>query len=127
MKRVLQIAAVIFLGVAIAHADTNGANDTQQTIRYLLDYVAQSDATFIRNGEDHTGKEAAEHFQAKYDHFKKDIRTPEDFIRLAASKSLMSGKPYLVKTKDGKVVACAEWLGKVLAEYRRSGIGPAKS
>ena len=71
----------------------------EQTIAYLTGYVAESKATFIRNGAEHTPAEAAAHIKAKYEHFKGEIKTPEDFIRLSASKSLLTGKPYLVRTR----------------------------
>jgi FPC/CPF motif-containing protein YcgG len=105
--------------MAIAQTATSGEN-LERTVRYLIDVVAQSDRTFIRNNEAHMGKEAAEHLKYKYEYFKEEIKTPEDFIRLAATKSLMTGKPYLVKTKDGKQSECAEWLGDVLDDYRKS-------
>ena len=87
------------------------------TINYLIDYVAKSDATFIRNGDAHTPAEAAAHIKAKYEHFKNQIKTPEDFIRLSASKSLLSGKPYLVRTKDGKEIRLDDWLTAALKAH----------
>ncbi len=77
--------------------------DVEATINYLLSYVGKSGCTFIRNGREYTAKEAVGHMQRKYNHFKSEIKTPEDFIRLAATKSLVSGKPYLVKIKTGKL------------------------
>jgi len=47
-------------------------------------------------------------------------RTPEDFIRLAASQSHLTGKPYLVKLADGKTLSGGAWLTGVLAKYRAS-------
>jgi Family of unknown function (DUF5329) len=93
--------------------------DTEKTISYLLDYVARTDATFIRNGREATGKQAADHLRQKWDYFRKTIKTPEDFIQLAATKSELSGKLYLVRFKDGKESPAGEWLAKVLAEYRK--------
>ena len=89
-----------------------------QTIDYLIHYVATADAIFIRNGVTHTPAEAVAHIKAKYDHFKPQIKTPEDFIRLSASKSLLSGKPYLVRTPDGKEMRLDEWLTKALQAHR---------
>jgi len=93
--------------------------DTQKTISYLLDYVSKSGMTFIRNGQEATGKEAADHLRQKWDYFRNRIKTPEDFIKLAATKSELSGKLYLVRFKDGKESPAGEWLAKVLAEYRK--------
>ena len=90
----------------------------EQTINYLLDYVGKSDATFIRNGQTHTPQEAANHIKAKYEHFKSEIKTPEDFIRLSASKSLLTGQPYLVRTADGKEMHLDAWLTEALKKHR---------
>lgn len=100
-------------------ADRKSTENVDETISYLLDFVSKSDCTFIRNGVPHTGREAADHFKSKYEHFKKEIKTPQDFIQTSATKSMITGKPYLVKTADGTVISCAEWLGKVLADYRK--------
>jgi len=96
------------------------AESLDESINYLLDYVGKSDATFIRNGQTHTPQEAVNHIKAKYEHFKNEIRTPEDFIRLAASKSLLTGKPYLVRTPNGKEMRLDVWLTDALKEYRAS-------
>jgi hypothetical protein len=90
----------------------------EQTINYLLHYVETSKATFIRNGTEHTPAEASKHIKAKYDHFKNEIKTPEDFIRFAASKSLLTGKPYLVRTPDGKETHLDAWLTEALKTHR---------
>ena len=97
---------------------TRAAESLEQTIDYLLQYVADSKASFIRNGSEHTPAEAVDHIKAKYNHFKKQIKTPEDFIRLCASKSLLSGKPYLVRTPAGKEMRLDTWLLDVLKAHR---------
>ena len=101
--------------------EAQAAESLEQTIGYLINYVAHSDATFIRNGEPHTGAEASAHVKAKYEHFRNQIKTPEDFIRLSASRSLLSGKPYLVRTKAGKETRLDEWLTEVLKQHRQGG------
>ena len=93
--------------------------DLSATIKYLLSYVEKSDCIFIRNNKEHTAKEAVHHMRAKYAHFRDDIETPEDFIRLSASKSLISGKPYMVKTKAGKLMKSETWLLEALDAYRQ--------
>ena len=97
---------------------TFATESLEQTVHYLIDYVAKSDATFIRNGVSHTPAEAVAHIKAKYEHFKNQIKTPEDFIRLAASKSLLTGKPYLVRTPDAKEMRLDVWLTEALKQYR---------
>ena len=114
MKAYFLIAVV----VAFASGQIARAESLDESINYLLDYVAHSDATFIRNGESHTPGEAVKHIKAKYQHFKNEIKTPEDFIRLSASKSLLSGQPYLVRTSDGKEMRLDEWLTDALKKHR---------
>jgi hypothetical protein len=94
------------------------AESLEQNIDYLINYVGKSNATFVRNGASHSPTEAVSHIKAKYEHFKNQIETPEDFIRLCASKSLVTGKPYLVRTPDGKEMHLDVWLGNALREYR---------
>jgi len=115
----LVVISVLALSGNLIHARAAATyEDLNETIGYLLDFIANSESTFIRNGSSYPPKKAAEHIQAKYDYFKKEIKTPEDFIRLAASKSEFSGRPYLVRTKDGKEVETADWLRKALNDYR---------
>ena len=111
----LLIALALF---AVSVAPTVAQESLDDSIKYLLDYIAKSDATFIRNGQTHTPAEAVNHIKAKYEHFKKDIKTPEDFIRLSASKSLLTGQPYLVKTRDGKEMPLSDWLTNALKAHR---------
>jgi len=63
--------------------------------------------------------EAAAHMQRKYEHFKDEIKTPEDFIRLTATKSLMTGKLYYVRLKDGEKLTSEAWLLQALEAYRQ--------
>jgi len=72
--------------------------NTRQVINYLIEKVKNSHLTFIRNGKSYSSEAAAEHARTKYRYFRSQIETPEDFIRLCATKSLISGKPYLVVT-----------------------------
>jgi len=108
----IPILIVTFAGQTFA------TESLDQTVNYLIDHVGKSNATFIRNGATHTAAEAAAHIKAKYEHFKNQIKTPEDFIRLAASKSLLTGKPYLVRTPDGKEMRLDVWLTEALKQYR---------
>lgn len=48
------------------------------------------------------------------------VKTTEDFITGIASKSFLSGKPYLVKFADGHTQPTGEWLRAHLAEVRRN-------
>lgn len=104
-------------------ADLNGSpsEDTAQVVSALIHQTKESGATFIRNGKNHSAEEAAEHLQKKYEHFLKKgkIKSPEDFITHAGTKSLVSGKYYELKFPDGTTVKSADWLTERLAALRQ--------
>jgi hypothetical protein len=122
MNRNIIIVAIttVLAATMVLAEDARPQKDTDETIAYLLAFVAKSDCTFIRNGQSYTGKQASDHLKSKYQYFKGKIATPEDFIRLAATKSILSGKPYIVRTKEGKVLRCDEWMKQLLEEYRKT-------
>jgi hypothetical protein len=75
-----------------------------QKVEQLIQFIRNMQgATFIRNGSEHSCKEAADHLQAKWKKHKKDISSAKEFIDVLASKSGMSGEPYKIKFKDGTV------------------------
>jgi hypothetical protein len=115
MKTVLAwIAILLLLLPAQLRADTAGEVD------HLIGFTRTSEVVFIRNGHEYPPKKAAEHFQKKRAHFQNDIQTAEDFVRLAASRSILSGQPYLVRTKDGQTLPCGAWLLAELNRFRKS-------
>ncbi len=89
-----------------------------RTINHLLTYVEESNCVFIRNGKEYNSKEAAKHIKTKNDTLMFDTKTPEEFIELAASKSMLSGQPYFVRCVDHSPVPSADWLSKELSNYR---------
>jgi len=112
------IAGLIVLSLSVG-ASVNAATDSepQAAIEYLLARVADSELEFVRNGKAHLGPEAAKHMRRKYEHYADRIHSPEDFIELAGTKSILSGQKYLVRDIDG-VVSTADWLHERLDEYR---------
>jgi hypothetical protein len=90
------------------------------TIDHLLKYVEKSGCVFIRNGKEYNSEEAAKHIKTKYDSLLFDIKTPEEFIELAASKSMLSGQLYWVQCADHSPIPSADWLTKELFKYRKS-------
>ena len=58
----------------------------QTEIQHLLEFVKTTPCQYERNGTQHTGVEAVEHIQKKYDYYLDDIKTAEDFIEYSATK-----------------------------------------
>lgn len=82
----------------------------EATIWHLIEYVSNSDLTFIRNDREYNSRKAAEHMNKKYEHFREAIETPDDFIEMCANKSLLTGKPYLVIDQQGRPTRTSDWL-----------------
>jgi hypothetical protein len=97
-----------------------------KTVLHLISYVSGSGLIFIRNAGKYTSVEAAEHMNNKYQHFRQDIKTAEGFIERCASKSLLSGKPYLVINAQGEQVRTSEWLLAELGDYRARNTGTSQ-
>lgn len=86
---------------------------------HLFQYLEQSGCQFVRNGKAYSGKEAIPHIKKKYDHYEDEIKTGEDFIRLSASRSLISKKPYWVRCTGKGDVLSQKWLTDELERYRK--------
>jgi len=112
------IALALALLLAAGPAGSAPNAQAERTIQHLIGYVSGSGLTFVRNASEYTPREAAEHMQKKYRHFRDDIATPEDFITLCATRSLMSGKPYLVIDEQGNAIPTSDWLRTELAVYQ---------
>jgi len=97
-------------------ADVPG--DHRAEVNYLLDYVAKSGCVMNRNGSRHNGDKAVSHIQKKYNYFRDDIKSTEDFIEYSATKSTMSGKYYTVECPEAEPVKSQDWLLDALQVYR---------
>ena len=118
MKIIFCSLGILLFSCFVVHGGQPGSQweNAATVFTYLIDQVAKSHLTFIRNGTEYSSQEAADHIWNKYEHFKSRIKSPEDFIHVCASKSLLSGKPYLVSTARGKIPV-EQWLGEILMEY----------
>jgi hypothetical protein len=93
------------------------AADTEAEIQYLLEFVATSQCTFVRNGTEHDSEDAADHLRLKYNRGTRYVNSAEQFIDRLASESSWTGRDYTV-TCDGATEPSADWLHRALTEYR---------
>ena len=73
---------------------------------------------YIRNGDAHNGVAAEKHIRKKYDYFKDEIKSAEDFIRLSATQSTMTGSKYYIECKGSPKIESRKWLLSELKRYR---------
>jgi len=124
-KRHRTILAALLAGVGLVSsmAVLAAPDDTsQREIAALLSFIAHSPCTFVRNGTDYGGAQAESHLEDKLHYLQQHgkIHSAEDFIRLAATESSLSGKPYLVRCQ-GKEQPSASWLTDELQRLRKAG------
>ncbi|HBI47141.1 MAG TPA: hypothetical protein DDX93_00195 [Smithella sp.] len=116
MKRILLATFVIMAMFATA---VGAQNDIEKKkIEFLISSVQNlKGAIFIRNGSEYDGKKAAEHLRLKLKNAGSHVQTADDFIKLCASKSYITGQPYLIKFPDGKTITSEKYLRDKLKEY----------
>jgi len=109
----------VALGALLLMGGTTGrAEDAdQKEIAHLLAFVGHSECIFIRNGDEHDAVAARAHLERKYEYLQDRIATSEDFIRLTATRSSLSGRLYKVRCGDEEQ-PCAEWLQTELTRWR---------
>ncbi|MDP9933006.1 DUF5329 family protein [Variovorax paradoxus] len=119
--------ALLLAAVAALAQATPSASEQKLIDTLILRVSNMKTMTFMRNGDEHNAADAAKHMQAKFDHFKDEIVTAEDFIDRCASRSEMTGKPYQVKMPNGAVRDAKEFLTAELRTLRKGGGKPAAS
>ncbi|WP_167483071.1 DUF5329 family protein [Leptospira noumeaensis] len=89
----------------------------EQKIEKLLAKVGKVQGSLIRNGESHPADAAEKHLRYKLEEAKKSFFAPDPkewtaklFIEKIASKSFLTGTPYLIKFSDGKEIKSRDWL-----------------
>ena len=87
-------------------------------VNYLLKFVKSSGCIINRNGTDHPAEKGIEHIEMKYDYFRDDIKSTEDFIEYSATKSTMSGDYYMVSCPGKKTIRTQDWLMTELKRFR---------
>ncbi len=110
--------AFVFAALVFCAPPPTLAAGPEAEIHHLLEFIAASPCVFIRNGVAYDGAQAVDHIKGKHQHYREEIRSAEDFIALAATKSAMSGKPYLVQC-DGAEMPAADWLTQELSAFRQ--------
>lgn len=81
-----------------------------QKIDKLILYIEKTEAKFVRNGSEYSGIDAAKHLRMKREKAGKKITTARQFIDYLASKSSLSGEPYLMKFKNGSTLPVRDIL-----------------
>jgi hypothetical protein len=117
MKKIL-VAAFVILALFCGAVSAQD-NIEKKKIEFLLSSVENlKGAKFIRNGSEYNdGKAAAEHLRMKLKTAGSRVKTADDFIRLCASQSYLTGRPYMIRLSNGKTIKSEEYFREKLKEY----------
>jgi hypothetical protein len=117
---------VLLLLILIAPTCANGQSlpsIERQKIEALIERVGSlKDAKFVRNGSPYEPSTAVRFLRGKWSQNHAQVKSARDFIDKVASVSGTSGKPYLIRFKDGKEIESRDYL---LAELNRMTPPPA--
>ena len=112
-KKFFLLSFLLFYNSVVAQADH------KTEIAHLLEYVKTTQCAYIRNGTSHNGVEAANHIKKKFYYYKDDVASAEDFIRLSATKSTISGSKYYIKCSGSPKMESGVWFLQELDRYRK--------
>jgi hypothetical protein len=118
LRRILLAAAASCAFASASVASASPQDKAKDEIEHLLQFVAASSCTFVRNGTEYPATQARDHLETKYRFVGGRITSAEDFIKYLATGSSMSGEPYHVRCGQTDALSGA-WLTAELDRYRR--------
>lgn len=99
MKKLL----ILYIALLSAELDAQIKLSEEQKIVHLICFVANlKGATFIRNGDEHKPKQAADHLAMKREKAGSRIKTAKEFIDKVATRSSLTGEVYMIRFANGK-------------------------
>jgi hypothetical protein len=121
MKNIPILLTVLLCLVSrCAYAQEAGEADE---IQYLISSVeALEGAKFFRNGREYDVKAATSHLRLKLRAAGNRVKTADDFIRLCASKSSMSGEPYRIQFSNGITMEAGVFFRNRLKMFRETSM-----
>jgi Family of unknown function (DUF5329) len=110
--KLILLFAFILVGGNFSLARAQDLPDSEkQKIENLIKQVANlKDAKFVRNGSAYNADSAAIFLRRKWQANESNVKTARDFIDKVASFSSTSGKPYLIRFKDGSESQSRDFL-----------------
>jgi hypothetical protein len=123
MARLSPSIAAMWLLLAVlgsAPAQEMPAPEKEKVEALIKHLEGLKDAKFVRNGTEYDAATAAKFVRGKWEANAAEIKSAKDFIEKAASVSSTTGKPYLIRFKDGKEVKSRDYLLAELEKLEKS-------
>ena len=110
----LFLSSLLINNIAIADVPANRVIE----VNHLLVFVSDSGCIINRNGTEHPAVEGISHIEKKYDYFRDDITSTEEFTEYSANKSTMSCDYYMVSCSGMETIRTQDWLMAELKQFR---------
>ena len=110
----LFLSSLLISNIAVADVPANQVIE----VNHLLAFIKESGCIINRNGTDHPAVKGISHIEKKYDYFRDDITSTEEFIEYSATKSTMSGDFYMVSCPGKETIRTQDWLMAELKRFR---------
>ena len=117
MKKLLKILFITYVFI-FNFVSADVPSNQAEEVTHLIAYVENSACIIKRNGSDYPAEKSVSHIEMKYDYFRDDIKSSEEFIEYSATKSTMSGKYYTVTCPGKQPMKTQDWLLTELNRFR---------
>jgi hypothetical protein len=111
----------------VATGQTTPGSEKQKIEALITQVGALKDARFVRNGSTYEVATAVRFLRGKWQANDAQVRTARDFIEKVASASGTSGKPYVIRFKDGREIKSQEFLFAELNKLESHGASRPQS
>jgi hypothetical protein len=108
--RILAVFSLVLFEGQFTNATSAPADETKKIEALIQDVRNLKDATFIRHGSSYNSQSAAIFLRRKWQANHSEVKTARDFIEKVASFSGTSGRPYLIRFKDGRQIHSRDFL-----------------
>jgi len=109
-RHLFTVLTAVFFVCAAPEPNADVPQSQAAEVEHLISYLENSDCSMVRNGKTHSGRDGAKHVQRKYDYFRDEISSTEEFIELSATKSTLSGRLYEVHCPGEEPQPSRDWL-----------------
>ncbi|MHB8910387.1 MAG: DUF5329 family protein [Syntrophales bacterium] len=99
--RIIPIWLMVLISLTAGAAYAQAPRETAKIDALIHAVETLEGAKFIRNGQEYGARAAADHLRLKLRTAGDRVKTADDFIRLCASQSSLSGKKYRIRFADG--------------------------
>ena len=104
------VLASTFLAAGALAASAPPVTEAAKIDALIRVVEGRSDLQFLRNDNAYSAREAGLHLRTKLAFAGSQIKTVDDFIDRIGTGSSTTGRPYMVRFIDGKLIPSAEFL-----------------